>query len=153
MAAASNGKFLHPSAVERVFNRAFGWIVGRGFGPRNSYLLEVAGRKSGRIFATPVNVLVIGWRTFLVCPRGRAQWVRNAEASGFVSLRRGHERVRYALRKMGDGEKPEILRTYLDRFKLSVKRYFPVNPGSSASAFEPIASCYAVFELTAAGKG
>lgn len=86
-------------------------------------------------------------RTFLVCPRGRSQWVINAEASGQVWLRKGNVRTQYAIRAVPETDKPELLRAYLDRFKLTVQRYFPVPAGSPASAFAPIARRYPVFEL------
>jgi len=140
---------MRPTAIERIFNRVFGWIVGAGIGFRDSYVLEVVGRKSGKVYATPVYVMLIDNRTLLVCPRGRAQWVINAEASGKVWLKKGDERIQYAIRAVPDAEKPELLRDYLDRFKLSVQRYFPVPAGSSVSAFVPIADRYPVFQLFA----
>ena len=150
MAASPGGEFLPPSVFERIFNRVFGWMVGAGLGLRHNYLLEVTGRKSGSVYATPVNVLVIDDRTFLVCPRGRAQWVLNAEASGQVWLKKGSVRTRYAIRVVPEADKPELLRTYLDRFKLTVQRYFAVPAGSPASSFAPIANRYPVFELLVA---
>ena len=150
MTASPGGDFLRPTTAERIFNRIFGWLVGAGLGLRHNYLVEVAGRKSGCVHATPVDVLAIEGRTFLVCPRGRAQWVLNAEASGQVWLKEGSTRARYMIRRIPEVEKPELLRAYLDRFKLTVQRYFPVPAGSPASAFEPIANRYPVFELIAA---
>ncbi len=147
MAASPRGEFRKPTAIERTFNRIFGWIVGAGIGPRDSYVLEVVGRKSGRIYSTPVYIMVIASRTFLICPRGRAQWVINAEASGKLWLRKGAERTQYSIRRAPSIDKPELLRAYLSRFKFAVKRYFPIEDGSPASAFAPIANRYPVFEL------
>jgi deazaflavin-dependent oxidoreductase (nitroreductase family) len=152
MAETAPSKFMRPTIIERIFNRIFGWIVGTGIGFRDSYVLEVAGRKSGKVYATPVYIMLIDNRTFLVCPRGRAQWVINAEASGKVWLKKGDERIQYAIRAVSDADKPELLRDYLDRFKLTVQRYFPVPPGSSVSAFVPIADRYPVFQLFAADR-
>jgi deazaflavin-dependent oxidoreductase (nitroreductase family) len=147
VAASPRGEFRKPTAIERTFNRIFGWMVSAGIGPRDSYLLEVTGRKSGRTYSTPVYIMEIANRTFLVCPRGRAQWVINAEASGKLWLRRGPERTEYSIRKAPSIDKPELLRAYLSRFKFTVQRYFPVQDGSPASAFVPIARRYPVFEL------
>jgi len=144
------GEFLRPSAFERIFNRVLGWIVGAGLGAQHYQLLEVTGRKSGKVYSAPVDVLLIDDRKFLVCPRGRAQWVRNAEASGQVWLKKGGTRTRYTVRAVPEIDRPELLREYLDRFKLFVQRYFPVPAGSPASAFVAIANRYPVFELLAA---
>src|SRR5207248_122260 len=84
---------------------------------------HVRGRKTGRVYAAPVNLLEIGGRRFLVAPRGRTQWMRNAEAAGEVVLKRGSSRRRFRIRAVPNENKPEILKTYLDRFKLAVQRY------------------------------
>jgi deazaflavin-dependent oxidoreductase (nitroreductase family) len=139
--------FEAPSAVERVFNRAFGVLVGLGLGLRHNYLVQVRGRTSGRVHATPVNVLELSGRRWLVAGRGRTQWVRNAEAAGEVVLRRGRRSVRYRARAVPDAEKPEVLAAYLARFRLTVQRYFPVPAGAPPAAFAAVAGRYPVFEL------
>ena len=126
---------------------AFGLLIGLGLGPPDYYLLEVRGRTTGRTYATPVNPLPLGGRRFVVAPRGLTQWVRNAEVAREVALRRGRRRQRFRLRPIPDGEKPEILRAYLDRFRVTVQRYFPVPAGSPAQAFADVAGRYPVFEL------
>lgn len=140
-------EFLQQSRFEQFFNRVFGWLVGAGLASRSSALLEVVGRKSGRHYSTPVYLVIIDSRTFLVCPRGRSQWVRNAEVNGKAWLKRRGERVEYALRPVADAERLEVLRAYLERFKFIVQRYFPIPAGSPASAFAPIADRYPVFQL------
>jgi|ERR1019366_4896373 deazaflavin-dependent oxidoreductase (nitroreductase family) len=140
--------FQQPTAMERAFNRFFGFLVGLGFGLKHNYLLQVRGRKSGRMFSTPIDLLEIGGKRFLVAPRGRTQWVRNAEAAGEITLRKGRSRQIYRLRSVADAEKPELLKAYLDSFKTTVQRYFPVPAGSAAERFASIAANYPVFELT-----
>jgi len=139
--------FREPSGVERIFNKVFGALVGLGLAPRYNYLVQVRGRKSGRVYSTPISILEHQGRRFLVAPRGRTQWVRNAEAAGQVVLKRGSSRQAFRIRAVPNEEKPEILRAYLDRYKLAVQRYFPVRAGSEAPAFREIADRYPVFEL------
>lgn len=134
--------------MERAFNRFFGFLVGLGFGLKHNYLLQVRGRKSGRLYSTPIDLLEIGGKRFLVAPRGRTQWVRNAEAAGEITLRKGRSRQIYRLRPVADADKPELLKAYLDSFKTTVQRYFPVPAGSAAEGFASIAANYPVFELT-----
>jgi deazaflavin-dependent oxidoreductase (nitroreductase family) len=140
--------FQQPTAMERAFNRFFGFLVGLGFGLKHNYLLQVRGRKSGKLYSSPINLLEIGGRRFLVAPRGRTQWARNAEAAGEITLRKGRSRQIYRLRPVADAEKPKLLKAYLDSFKTTVQRYFPVPAGSAAEGFASIAANYPVFELT-----
>lgn len=139
--------FRQPSASERFFNRVFGFLVGLGFGLKHNYLLQVRGRKSGRLYSTPVDLLELDDRRFLVAPRGRTQWVRNAEAAGEVALKKGSFRQSFSLQVITDTDKPPLLKAYLDSFKTTVQRYFPVPAGAEAQAFVVIAPNYPVFEL------
>ena len=143
----SVAEFRAPSAVEALFNRTFGFLVGLGIGPKFIYLLQVRGRKSGKIYSSPVNVMEIGGKQILVAPRGRAQWVRNAEAAGEITLKRGSYRRQFGLRPIADAGKAEILKEYLDRYASAVRKFFPVPPGSAVEAFRDIAGNYPVFEL------
>jgi deazaflavin-dependent oxidoreductase (nitroreductase family) len=115
-------------------------------------LLEVRGRKSGRLYSSPVNLLQLDGKSFLVAPRGRTQWVRNAEAAGEILLKRGRARAKYRLQPVDDSDKPEILKVYLESYKSAVQRYFPLPAGSPASAFRDIAASYPVFQLLAAER-
>ncbi len=142
--------FRAPSAVERAFNKVFGFLVGMGLGFSYNYLLQVKGRKSGKIYSTPIDLLERGGKRFLVAPRGRTQWVRNAEAAGEVTLKKGSQRRQFRLRALSDQEKPEILKGYLDQFKREVQTYFPVPAGSPVEAFRELVENYPAFELIAA---
>ena len=139
--------FRAPSAGERVFNRVFGFLVGLGLGFSYNYLLQVRGRKSGRVYSTPIDLLELGGKKFLVAPRGRTQWVRNAEAAGEVALKKGRTQQKFRLRAIPDVDKPAILKAYLDSFHGAVQRYFPVTAGSPVEAFREIAESYPAFEL------
>src|ERR1017187_6985061 len=145
---ASTPIFQPPSAMERAFNRLFGFLVGLGFGLKHNYLLQVRGRKSGRLYSTPIDLLETGGKRFLVAPRGRTQWVRNAEAAGGGTLKKGRWRQSYRLQPFADPEKPELLKASLDSFKTPVQRYFPVPAGSAVQVFASLAANYPVFELT-----
>ena len=139
--------FLKPTRIEQALNGLMGALVGWGVGPSYSYLLEVTGRKTGRVYSTPVNLLEYNGKRYLVAPRGETQWVRNARAQGSVSLKRGRSRLQYQIRTVDDPQKPVLLKEYLERYKAAVQRYFPVRAGSTVDAFSAIASRYPVFEL------
>ncbi len=133
--------FHAPSSLERVFNRIYGLLVGLGLGFSYNYLLEVRGRKSGRTYSTPIDLLELNGKR-------RTQWVRNAEAAGEVMLKKGRTRQRFRLRALADSEKPEVLKAYLDTFRREVQQYFPVKAGAPAEAFRAVAERYPAFELT-----
>ena len=139
--------FNQPATFARVVNKLFGFFVGLGLGLPQNYLLQVRGRRSGRVYATPVDVLNREGKRYLVAPRGNTQWVRNALASGTITLKKGRRSEDFKIRIVSDDEKPEILKAYLDRYKLTVQRYFPVPAGSAVEAFRPLTANYPVFEL------
>jgi len=139
--------FQKPNLIESLFNRCFGFLVGMGLGPKYNYLLQVRGRKSGKLYSTPVDLLEFDGKRYLVAPRGRTQWVRNAEATGEIALKKGSWRQSFRLRAVPVANKPELLKAYLDRFKTAVQPYFPVAAGSDAQAFAVVAANYPVFEL------
>ena len=143
-------EFRVATPAERFFNRAFGFFVGLGLSPSYNYLLEVKGRKSGKVYSTPVNLHEVNGKQFLVAPRGRTQWVRNAEVSGEVTLKKSGRRRSYKLRALADSEKPEILKSYLVRYGAAVQRFFPVRPDAPLAAFAEIAAGYPAFELISA---
>ena len=136
-----------PTPIERLFNKSFGFLVGLGIGLPHNFLLQVRGRTTGLLYSTPVDVLVLGGRRYLVAPRGYTAWVRNALASGTVALKKGRHREEFLLRPVPADDKPAVLKAYLDRFKLVVQRYFPVPAGAPEAAFRPLVDRYPAFEL------
>ena len=140
-------QFTQPNLMDRFFNRAFGFLIKIGLGLSHNYLLEVRGRKTGRIYSTPVNLLERGDKKYLVAPRGYTQWVRNVIASGEASLVKGLKREEVYLRPIADEAKPDILKDYLDRYTPTVQRYFPIQAGSQAQSFQSLAARYPVFEV------
>jgi deazaflavin-dependent oxidoreductase (nitroreductase family) len=137
-------EFMRPSPVDRIVNRVFGLLVKIGFGLAHNFLLEVQGRKSGRTYSTPVNVLTHKNKRYLVAPR----WVRNVVVSQKATLVKGSKRENVYLRPIADDAKPEILKAYLDRYRLTVQRYFSVAAGSPLKDFEPLVRRYPVFEIS-----
>jgi deazaflavin-dependent oxidoreductase (nitroreductase family) len=146
-ANTKSSEFREQNAVEKVFNRAMGFFAGLGFAPGYMYLLQVRGRKSGKVYATPVNLMEVAGKKILVAPRGRTQWVCNAEAAGEITLKRGSALRKFRLKAIPDGDKPEFLKLYLDRYASMVQKFFPVKAGSDVEAFREIAANYPVFEL------
>src|SRR4029453_843927 len=139
--------FQKPTLLDRLFNRTFGFLVRLGIGFEHTYLLEVRGRKSGKRYSLPVDLLRESGRQYLVAPRGYTHWVRNAEVAGEVQLRKGRQVRKFRLRALAAAERPPILKAYLDQFRREVQRFFSVSAVSPIEAFIPLAHRYPVFEL------
>lgn len=135
-----------PSGFEKLFNRVFGLLASVGLAPSFIYRLEVRGRKLGKTYSTAVNVMALDEKKYLVSPRGLTQWVRNAEAAGEVTLKRGKAR-KFRLRPLENSEKPKVLKAYLTNYKSAVAQFFPIPPDSDLAAFAEIADGYPAFEL------
>jgi deazaflavin-dependent oxidoreductase (nitroreductase family) len=140
--------FTKLGSFDRFVNGAIGKLVSLGIGPSHMHVLEVRGRKSGATYSLPVDRLDLDGRHYLVAPRGRTQWVKNAEAQQQVTLRRGSRVVRYRLRTLSNEEKPAIIKAYLDAFRKEVQRYFPLPAGSPVEDFVPLIDRYPAFELS-----
>ena len=144
---ADAANFAKPGAVDRIFGRTLAFLVRIGVIRGHFYVLEVRGRRSGRIISLPVDMLELDGRRYLVCARGNSNWVRNARAAGEVVLVRGFRRRRYAVRELPAEARPPVLKAYLDRFATEVQRFFPAPKGSPVEAFDNLAPRYPVFEL------
>ena len=140
--SAEVARFEAPSRVEQLFNRLFGKLLALGLGLPHNYQTRSAA------------VGVAG------CTRRRSTC--SSMAGGASSLRGAARRsgceTRGPAAACGSaagaaGKKSwsaEILKAYLDRFKRTVQRYFPVAAGASVETFVPLAGRYPVFELTRA---
>ncbi len=108
----------------RIFNTSVAWLTRRGFSVWGSRVLYVRGRTSGQWRSTPVNLLTVDGRRYLVAPRGHTQWVRNLRAAGAGELRVGRKVEQFTATELADDQKPPILRAYLKRWKLEVGVFF-----------------------------
>jgi deazaflavin-dependent oxidoreductase (nitroreductase family) len=141
--------FLKPSPIESLMNKTIGVLARFGIGPAYIHLLEVQGRKSGKTYTTPVNLLEVKGHRYLVGGRGHTGWSKNALAVGVVTLRRGRRSQQYRAIPVTDDRKPEILRAYLNEYRGTVQRFFSVPADSPLSTFAAIAGMHPVFELIA----
>jgi deazaflavin-dependent oxidoreductase (nitroreductase family) len=132
-----------------VFNRLVSGLTRAGISVLGSRTLSVRGRSSGEWRSTPVNLLTVDGRQYLVAPRGETQWVRNLRVAASGELRVGRRVQRFTSVELPDGEKTEILRAYLKRWKLEVGVFFDgVSAASPDSEFARIAPDHPVFQIT-----
>jgi deazaflavin-dependent oxidoreductase (nitroreductase family) len=145
----AHGHYRPPGWFDRnVFNPLVAGFTRIGISVWGSRVLEVRGRTSGEPRRTPVNVLSMEGKRYLVAPRGQTQWVRNLRAAGEGSLLLGRRRERFRAAEIPDGEKEAIMREYLRRWKWEVGQFFDgVGPDSEAAELERIAPDHPVFRI------
>ena len=121
-------------------------VVPLGFGPANTYLLTVPGRKSGRRYTTPVTLVEHGGERWLVAPYGERSWVKNARAAGWVELKRGGSAQRIDVSELPPEERGAILCEYVERVPI-VAKFFDAERGAPVEAFAAEADRHPVFRL------
>ncbi len=143
-------RYLQPGwFTQHVFNPGIAGLTRLGISVWGSRVLEVPGRTTGAIRSTPVNLLTVEGRQYLVAPRGETQWVRNVRAAGSCRLRVGRRSIEADMVELADADKPAILRPYLQRWKWEVGQFFDgVGPDASDAELLAVASGYPVFAVT-----
>ena len=116
-----------------IFNRMVAGLTRIGISVLGSRILRVRGRKTGTWYSTPVNLLELDGKRYLVAPRGHTQWVRNLRATGEGELVLGRRVERFRAEELSDDEKVPLLRAYLKRWKMEVGVFFGgVGPDSTS---------------------
>jgi len=112
-------------------------------------LLGVRGRKSGKLYTTPVALVIKGDERWIVAAFGEVGWVRNLRASGQAQLMRGNQVENINVRELSYSEAAPILKTFLRRFGLVpfIPPYFQTTAKSSIAEFEAEANNHPVFKI------
>lgn len=117
-----------------------------GLAGKRTHILTVRGRRTGRRYSTPVQLVIDGKRRWLVAPYGEREWVKNARAAGEVELTRARRRTRHRVREVGPEEAAPVLREYL-RTTPVVKRFFEAGRDDPLDAFVAEAPRHPVFRV------
>ncbi len=120
-----------------------------GLAGKRTHILTVRGRKSGRRYSTPVQLVIDDRGRWLVAPYGEREWVKNARAAGEVELTRAVKSTRHAIEEVGPDEAAPVLREYL-RTTPIVKPFFDADADAPLEAFIAEASSHPVFRVLAA---
>jgi len=108
----------------------------------------VRGRRTGEWPSTPVNPLTVAGQRYLVAARGETQWVRNIRVSREARLTLGRRTETVRVEELADGDKPPILRAYLEEWAWEVNRFFGgVGADASDDALVRIAPTHPVFRI------
>jgi len=153
--AEGSDRYRRPGWFTRhVFNRAIAGMTRLGVSVWGSRVLRVRGRRSGEWRTTPVNVLHVDARDYLVAPRGVTEWVRNLRAAGQGELAVGRRTEAFTATELPDAEKPPVLRAYLRRWKAEVGVFFDgVDASSSDDDLARVAGQHPVFAIERRGEG
>jgi deazaflavin-dependent oxidoreductase (nitroreductase family) len=130
----------------RLVNSVFQLMTRFGLGASYRYILTVPGRKTGRLYSTPVDVIEVGGDRWLVAGYGPAGWVRNARAAGAVTLSRGGRSEKFRVDEVTAQTAIPVLRTYIGEIRVT-RRYFDANPSSPDDAIAAELERHAVFRL------
>ncbi len=139
-------KTYQVSAMTRFINKLMQILVKWGIGPKQTYILTVPGRKSGKLYSTPVSLVEDGQNRWLVAPYGEVGWVKNARAAGRVSLRRDGHTETVAIEEVGAEESAPVLKQYVNLEPIT-RPYFDAAPDAPAEAFAVEAARHPVFRL------
>ena len=131
----------------RLVNAFISALLRLGVKLPGTYLLSVAGRKSGKIHTTPVTLVEQSGQRWLIAPYGEVNWVRNARAAGRVTLRRGRQSETVTIVELGPQESAPVLKEYLKRVPI-VRPYFDATPDSPLEAFVAEAARHPVFRIS-----
>jgi deazaflavin-dependent oxidoreductase (nitroreductase family) len=134
----------------RLVNAVVTPLVRVGVGPRHTYLLSVPGRRTGRIYRTPVTLVEDAAGRWLVAPYGERSWVKNARAAGWVELRRGRSLERVHVEEVPPAERAPILRAYLRQVPVT-RDFFDAARDAPVEAFAAEAHRHPVFRVLARG--
>ena len=130
----------------RLINWIFRTMTRLGLGASYRQILTVPGRKTGRLYSTPVDVMEVGGDRWLVAGYGPVNWVRNARVAGEVTLNRGGRTEKYKIAEASPAEAVPVLRKYLADVRV-VRPYFDAAPDAPDEALEEELSRHAVLRL------
>jgi deazaflavin-dependent oxidoreductase (nitroreductase family) len=132
--------------LRRLGNLLITPLARLGLAGKRTHILTVRGRKSGRRYSTPVQLVLENGRRWLVAPYGTRAWVKNARAAGEVELTRALRTTRHRIEEVGPTEAAPVLRAYL-RATPIVKAYFDADRDAPLAAFAAEADRHPVFRL------
>jgi deazaflavin-dependent oxidoreductase (nitroreductase family) len=137
-----------PTALAKFFNSLLRTLAGIGLTPRDNIVVQVRGRKSGKLRSNVVTYVEHEGVRYLVAPRGTTDWVRNVRAAdGQASLKHGKAH-QVKLTEMPVEQRTPIIHAYLQKMPEMVQREFGVSRSSSGDEIGKIAPRHPVFRIT-----
>ncbi len=132
--------------VVRLVNPIIQALIRLNVAPAGMHILSVRGRKSGRLYSTPVTLIEENGQRWLVAPYGEVAWVQNARAAKQVTLTRGQKTEVVGIAEIEATESAPVLKKYLAREPIT-QPYFDVHLDAPLEAFIAEAPRHPVFRL------
>jgi hypothetical protein len=130
------------------FNRLIMALQRLGLAVGSMHVLSVPGRHSGVFRSTPVSLLTIDNRRYIVAGLEGADWVLNARAAGRGMLRRGRTEEHISLEELPVEERALILCEFPRLIPQGVPLFTRLyGVGADPEAFAALASMCPVFRV------
>jgi deazaflavin-dependent oxidoreductase (nitroreductase family) len=139
-------KTYRRSSGTRLINSLFRAMTRLGLGASYRHILTVPGRKTGRLYSTPVDIINVEGQRWLVAGYGPASWVRNVRAAGEATLRRGRHSHRFKVEEAEAADAVPVLRKYIGEIRVT-RPYFDATPDSPDEEIAAELPRHAVFRL------
>jgi deazaflavin-dependent oxidoreductase (nitroreductase family) len=117
-----------------------------GLAGKRTHILTTVGRKTGRRYSTPVQVVFFDGERWLVAPYGERAWVKNARAAGSVELTRALRTESVRAEEVDPATAAPVLREYLRKTPVT-KPFFTAKRNAPLDEFEAEARRHPVFRL------
>lgn len=123
--------------------------LGVSFGDKGPAVLEVRGRKSGKLRATPVTPMTVDGKRYVVGGLPGGDWAANARAAGEATLRRGRHAERVRVVEMPVEQARPLLRAFPVEVPTGVgfMKNAGLVTGPNPDEFEALAGRCPVFRL------
>jgi deazaflavin-dependent oxidoreductase (nitroreductase family) len=131
----------------KFINKIMKTLIKWGIAPKQMHLLVVKGRKTAKLYSTPVSIVEQDNNRWVVAPYGEVGWVRNARANKQVTLNRGRKSEILQIEELSAQEAAPILKAYIAKEPIT-RPYFDAQPDSPLEEFEAEASYHPVFHLS-----
>lgn len=132
----------------KFINKMMKTLIKWGIAPKQMYLLVVKGRKTAKLYSTPVSIVEQNDGRWLVAPYGEVGWVHNARASKQVMLNKGRKSETLQIEEVSAQEAAPVLKAYIAKEPIT-RPYFDAGADSSLAEFAAEASRHPVFRLIA----
>jgi len=123
-----------------------------GINPAPNYighavLVSIPGRKSGKVYTTPLSVIKYQEKRYIIGGSNHHQWVKNLRVAGCAILSKGQYEEHVMTHEIEAPLRSPIIKYYLGQVR-GARISFAVDFDASLDAFEKVAANYPVFQLT-----